>query len=71
MVCHKGKLMVLQSKDKKDVMPLSMTDNEKMVDIEDNIKNLIKLPAVTEYKNTTEEQILLISPYQVVLLTRE
>jgi hypothetical protein len=63
--------MVLQSKDKKDVMPLSMTDNEKMVDIEDNIKNLIKLPAVTEYKNTTEEQILLISPYQVVLLTRE
>jgi hypothetical protein len=68
---HRGKLMVLQSKDKNDIILLSMIDNEEMVEVADHLKMMIKLQAVIEYKNTMEEQILLISACQIVLLTEK
>lgn len=68
---QRGEVMVLQLKDKGDVILLSMTDNAEMARVAGDLKKMIKLQSVTEYKNPMEEQILLISAYQTVLLTRK
>lgn len=48
-----------------------MIENAEMARVAGDLKKIIKLQSITKYKNPMEEQILLISAYQIVLLKRK